>query len=391
MLAPLRILPDSPVAVRFAALSYLAHILCEGWINTSQGFLGIAVAFVAVAWFRGELSVHAHRLFVPMAIFVVATWISAIGSRAPLSSIFEAHEFFNFLTFVVAITLYRNVPALFRIALHTFAWLAVFLSTYGLVQYFALGQRDLEHRITATAAHVMTYSGLLTALALFFLVLALDQKKRLWVAAASLSSIALVLTFTRGAWIGWLTGAAAFVVLRRPRWVPIAVPALLLLLIISPLSIFGRFISSFDVSHPSNLDRLRMLEAGVEIIRDQPLAGVGPSQVKENYPLYRAADAPRFKVPHLHNNLVQLWAERGFLAPLAYLMLVATFIHLCFVARRRGHATYADAGIAVAVGLAVAGLFEFNFGDSEVLLTMLDLWAISAVALERPAEPAFAG
>ena len=64
----------------------------------------------------------------------------------------------------------------------------------------------------------------------------------------------------------------------------------------------------------SNLDRIRMAEAGVEIIKDYPLLGVGPANVKEVYPLYRKHDAPRFRIPHLHNNVIQLWAERGVLA-----------------------------------------------------------------------------
>jgi hypothetical protein len=49
--------------------------------------------------------------------------------------------------------------------------------------------------------------------------------------------------------------------------------------------------------------------------------------------------------------------------------------------------------MAAAVGLAVFGLFEFNFGDTEVLLTMLDVWALTLAlggAAEAP-SPAPAG
>jgi hypothetical protein len=45
------------------------------------------------------------------------------------------------------------------------------------------------------------------------------------------------------------------------------------------------------------------------------------------------------------------------------------------------------------VSLAVAGLFEFNFGDTEVFYLMLNLFALVVVELEQ-AEPAtneFAG
>src|SRR5437764_14186540 len=112
-----------------------------------------------------------------------------------------------------------------------------------------------------------------------------------------------------------------------------------------------------------------MVQAGVEIIKDYPLLGIGPANVKEVYPLYRKHDAPRFRIPHLHNNLVQLWAERGILALTAYLMLLGLFVGQCWSAARErrlesgGSAAalrYAEAGMAGAVALTRAGLFRFN-------------------------------
>ena len=47
---------------------------------------------------------------------------------------------------------------------------------------------------------------------------------------------------------------------------------------------------------------------------------------------------------------------------------------------------WAEIGVAVAVSLTVAGLFEFNFGDTEVFYMMLNLFALVVVQLERP-EP----
>ena len=131
-----------------------------------------------------------------------------------------------------------------------------------------------------------------------------------------------------------------------------------------------------------------MFEAGVEIIKDYPLLGVGPANVKEIYPLYRKHDAPRFRIPHLHNNLVQLWAERGVLAPVAYLLLLGLFLRQCLRGWSGADSRYAEAGMAVAVGLGAAGIFEFNFGDTEVFWALLDVMAIVVTALEagRPSN-----
>jgi len=136
-------------------------------------------------------------------------------------------------------------------------------------------------------------------------------------------------------------------------------------------------ISVFDMKQSSNFDRIRMLQAGVEMIRDHPVLGVGPANVKESYAIYRKQDAPRPRPPHLHNNVVQLWAERGILGLAAYLTLLALFLRQCAQAWRTQR-MWAEIGVAVTVSLAVAGLFEFNFGDTEVFYLMLNLMALVA-------------
>jgi len=127
-----------------------------------------------------------------------------------------------------------------------------------------------------------------------------------------------------------------------------------------------------------------MAEAGIEIIKDYPLFGVGPANVKEIYPLYRKHDAPRFRIPHLHNNLIQLWAERGVLALVAYLLLQILFLRQCAQAWGGPAMKFAEVGVAVAVGLASAGFFEFNFGDTEVFWMLLDVFAMVIAFVERP-------
>jgi hypothetical protein len=45
------------------------------------------------------------------------------------------------------------------------------------------------------------------------------------------------------------------------------------------------------------------------------------------------------------------------------------------------------AGLVAVVGLAIAGLFEFNFGDAEVAMNMLDVLAVAFVAAPALAQP----
>lgn len=378
-------LADGPLPVRIALLAYLAHLLCEGWIGSSEIFLGVALIGAGIALRRGQLRVPFDPLYLPLGLYVIASILSSIASSRPLEALTNSGEVFPFLALPLALSLYDRKKDYPRFTIGALATLAVFQASLGLVQYFLLGHDALERRITGTTAHVMTFSGILLPLSLLFLSVSASRVRRpLTVVAAFLSTFALVFTFTRGAWLGWLAGLTALVLLRRPRVLFYLLPVFLLAVTFSPLPLFSRLVSSFDFRQTSVLDRIRMAEAGGEMIRDHPLFGVGPANVKEVYPLYRKADAPRFRIPHLHNNPIQIWAERGLLAIVAYLALLVIYFRRAFERRRITEAApWAEGGIAAACALAVAGLFEFNFGDTEVVLTMLAVWAVSLAVVGR--------
>ncbi|MFQ5722160.1 MAG: O-antigen ligase family protein, partial [Candidatus Aminicenantales bacterium] len=81
---------------------------------------------------------------------------------------------------------------------------------------------------------------------------------------------------------------------------------------------------------------------------------------------------------HLHNNLTQIAAERGLLTLTAWLaFIIWSFISLLKLAKNKDPSLLplAAAGVAVLLGLWAAGLFEYNFADSEI--TTLFLYIIT--------------
>ena len=379
-------LPDeTPRPVLVAIVCYLGHLFCAGWAASSEIFAFFAMLSLGIALTRRVIRPSFHILYVPLVLYGIVSTISSIASPRAIHLFGESALWGKILLFPTALILFREVPRTRVLALRMLLIFGVFSSLFGLLQYVVLGQRDLEHRITGPTAHVMTLSGLLLPVALLFLVFWIHDVRNVWLAAGTvLTTAALAMTYTRSAWLGWMVAVLALIVLKRPRALAWAVPAALILLSFAPLSFFSRIVSSFDTRQSSNLDRIRMFEAGLEIIKDYPVWGVGPANIKEVYPLYRRHDAPRFRIPHLHNNVVQLWAERGVVAVVAYLMLLVLFLRECARGWHTPAKRYAEAGVAVAVGLTAAGMFEFNFGDTEVFWIMLDVFALVIAATERP-------
>lgn len=377
-------------AVVIACVLYLGHLFFQGKIGSSETHASFALVFVVSAVAAREVRLSLHVLCFPLAVYGLASSASSMLSGLPIHATGEFMLWIKMATFPAAIILFRTAPVLRRWALRTHGLMLTILSTFGIVEYFAtaVGQRDLEHRITGGETHVMTFSGILLPLSLLFAVLAFREREKWMLIPAATGAFALLLTLTRSAWLAWLAAVFALIILVRPRLMAFAVPLLILFVTFIPGAMFSRVVSIFDTRQESNFDRIRMLQAGAEIIRDHTLLGVGPTNIKPLYPLYRAPDAPRFRTPHLHNNIVQIWAERGILALAGYVLLMGLFLRECAKGWRGPARSWAEAGVAITVALTVAGLFEFNFGDTEVFYLTLDLFALVVANLESaPSAP----
>ncbi len=140
-------------------------------------------------------------------------------------------------------------------------------------------------------------------------------------------------------------------------------------------------------SDASSIDRYYMWQAGLDMIRDKPVFGQGPGMILRTYPDYRWAEAPNPRQPHLHDNALQIAAERGLPALAFWLWMMAVLVFGALREARTARARKrfeAPAALGALVTLIVAGVFEYNFGDSEVLMFTLIVAALPfAEALSR--------
>jgi putative inorganic carbon (HCO3(-)) transporter len=190
-----------------------------------------------------------------------------------------------------------------------------------------------------------------------------------------LGAWALLVSRTRNAWVGALVGVGLVVLLRAPKALLALAPAALIVVVARPASLVDRL----TLTDASSVDRYYMWQAGIDMIRDKPVFGQGPGMILRKYPSYRWPEAPNAQAPHLHNNLLQLAAERGIPCALFWLWWMASALadawgesrRLLTTPDRRGAAWVATAAASTWFAVMVSGLFEYNFGDSEVLMFFL--------------------
>jgi O-antigen ligase len=251
------------------------------------------------------------------------------------------------------------------------------ISVTGLVAivHFTLVPHADTERLRGTT-HYMTFAGLLL-LALPLAVAgtcALRGRARVaYAAAMAVLGFGLVLTFTRGAWLGAVLAFALVLLRLRPRLAALLPVAVLLMLVFMPGPYRERALSAFDPQHPTNRDRQRLWRAGLEIWRDHPWTGVGLGDLKPVYERYARGGEGRVH-GHLHSNWIQILASMGSLGIVAFLSLQILLARLLW----RATSAAADPELhALAVGawaafwgFHVMGLFEWNWGDVEIAIAL---------------------
>jgi O-antigen ligase len=345
-----------------------------------------ALCWLAMHLMRGE-RLQAPAFFWPLAVYGLLTLASAALSLDPAVSVIDCKQLTLFLLVPIIYDLARGPRALTLLTVVlSIGALSAFI---GIVEYGLLHYDDLGRRATGTLSHWMTYSGTLMLVMCGSVARILyGTRDRLWAAFVMPALIvALSITFTRSAWVGTATGVGALLMSKDWRLTLLLPLAIGFMVLVAPPSLTSRMVSMFDWNNPTNRDRVAMIQAGSAIVADHPFVGVGPDMISRVYPEYRVVNAVEPNNPHLHNVPMQIAAERGLPALAAWAWFVVSLAAgLVSLMRRGGDRSLAAAGIGAVVAMLAAGLFEYNFGDSEFLMLFLVLVSLPFAAAREGAS-----
>jgi O-antigen ligase len=157
-----------------------------------------------------------------------------------------------------------------------------------------------------------------------------SRRRWLYGLAALVSAAALVLTYSRGAWVVGVPASLLFLAALRGRRAFALAMGLLMLIAAVLLMVVGagRLTSLLDASQGTTFFRLQLWRSSLAMIRDHPLLGVGLDnflyQYRSHYVLPTAWE--ELNLSHPHNLVLDFWLRLGLpgLAILVWL-LVAFF------------------------------------------------------------------
>jgi O-antigen ligase len=350
-----------------------------------------------VAWIL-RLCLQGHGLqwrfplLVPFGSFCLASVLATITAIAPYRSLIELRGVFAALVFFLVVNTVqteKRATTLIRLLITTGTLIAI----YGLTQSVVKGA---DFRIDGAVGNYVTFADLLMLIAIMALAqLSFSGNGRgiPWhVLTLVLLTAALLMTHTRSAWLGFIAGGCVVLGLHKKRLL-FALPLLVLAaFVVAPSAVKARLLSVFDPQNVTAQERLYMWRSGLKIIRDYPWTGIGMGSMRQVYVQYRDPNNPRDpKKPlgHLHNNLIQTAAERGLIGLTCWLSIWAAYFRHTWVIYKRlppqpgGAKALVVGSLASVTAFHMSGLFEHNFGDSEVITLVYFLMALPFLT-QRP-------
>ena len=376
-----------------SGLERAAYLLLLGFAGAPLFSIFVAellLALAAVLWLviviRGRERIAVPAMFWPLLAYGAATIVSAIFSVDRRVSFLDSKQLVLYAVVPIAYRLLRGQRTLKAVDVMITA--GALSAVWGIVQYGIFDFDNLGRRVQGTLGHYMTYSGLIMLVACVATARVMFREQdRLWAALIMPAVlVALTLTFSRNAWVGACAGISLLFLLRDFRLVAVVPVVAALFLAFAPAPIADRLYSTFRLSDPTNMDRLAMIRSGLRIIKDDPLTGVGPDMVLQVYPHYRDPGAVKQSQPHLHDVPLQIAAERGLPALAAWLWFIVVLVRDFWRKSRSSPLrSLPTAALAAVVAMLAAGMFEYNFGDSEFLMLFLLLVTLPYAADRAPA------
>ena len=358
-----------------------------------------------------------------MAALMIAALISSLFSENPIESLKYLRTFWRFgLPSVLILTFPKNN---YEKYIRATLIVSILISIYSIIQFFTgldilrsdYLQGEYRHyksvwQAVGVFSHHLTLGGVYLIIfsllaGLFFSSEISRPLKYFYFLGAFLSLITAFLTLGRSIWLGLIITIVVFLSILIPSKYKKILAVVIIILVaiswvaikridtksLSKTSIGNRAVSA--VSLAANKDRLLMWKAGVSVIKEHPILGLGPNMGHQIKPYYlKIAKKEKHRFQHepgvgLHNIYIQTWVDFGMLGLMGFLFMYLSLIkgiesRLNYLNVRKSNENAILLGIMAGVcGNLVAGFFENNFRDGEVQIMIFVAMGLALSILQK--------
>ena len=207
-----------------------------------------------------------------------------------------------------------------------------------------------------------------------------------WLGCCGAMCLCMLLTFSRGAWLGLLFAGAAFFVLLNPRLMLLFPVALVGLYFVLPETVVSRFTSIGNLSDASTSYRVYIWMGTLAMLKDYWLCGIGPGTQAYNM-VYPAYSFNGIIAPHSHNLFLQIVCDAGIAALAVFVILLFVWMRmLCSAMSRERDGTSRLLQIAFVGGMCgflVQAMTDYSFYNYRVMFMFWVYLALGALCCRR--------
>jgi len=365
-------------------------ILFVFWSPISITGAQVAVSFALLFWvvrmfLTGKFQLARNPLNIPIAAFLVAV---AIGVIMAVDFKYSLKGYMTLGWISIFFLTVNNIKDVnqFKRLIRILILITTIAGAYGIFQHLAridfFGNVKYLHpslpRSTGFFNAPLTFGNYI--LLVLPMVIGLSsyskkgrEKRWLWLSGLIILT-AIIFSYGRGVWLGLIGGLTFMAILRSKRLLLFVLTGIIVcstVLFILPSSKFSqRIMETIKSTRPVG-DRIYFLEGGLKIIRDYPITGVGWEGFRKVYPRYKPAEALESGC-NAHNNFLDVAVDSGLLGLGIFIWLLLTIYKVGFQIFKRLDNGYFK-GIAWGflgsfTAFLIAGLSQYNFGDSEVVM-----------------------
>ena len=386
---------EYPVTGVYAAV-FIAPLIPFSSMPLAGVCIWTLFAVILKSLYDKEFKWRKEGVGVALILFMAVLFVSSVFSFAPKGSLVVWVMYFVFISFYFAVINTINSRQQLYGLLRLFVINGALVALYGVMQYVFgwtttnawIDEEMFEEetmRVFSTLANPNVLGEYLLLVLPVSIVFFLKDKARslskwVYMAVAGICFLCLILTQSRGCWLGFLVSAAIFITFSEGRLWAIIPLVLCVMPFVLPQTIIERLLSIGDMGDSSTSYRVFIWMGTMGILRHYLLGGIGMGEAafSEVYPLfsYNAIIAP-----HSHNTFLQLLVEGGLPALFTFIaVLVVTFksAHKSYV--RNDKKSY-DSLMILGLSSGIAGflfqsLFDYTFYNYRVMAVFFMVIAI---------------
>jgi len=324
-------------------------------------------------------------LALPLAAFTLVSLVSSLLCGDPAAAIGNLRNYLLFVTVWLVASLVSDGSVRSK-AYGVLLVSGTGSALYGIVIYFlGMGRGGLE-RTPGTFSNSMTFGGIMMLLLSLYsavsIAAGIPRRQRIFsIIAAAAAYSALLLTQTRSSWLAmFVSGIVILAVLRR-RWIPLFIAAIAALVLLGPDTYRDRISTILDPGFRTNVQRINLAKGGVSIFREHPVIGTGPVDLGDIYREHMPPEAVHVH-GHMHNIFLHVAVTLGTVGLAAFVWLLASMFVIVGRNLRLDlpppERALTAGSLGAMTGFIVNGMFDWNFGDAEVLTMMLIIVGLNA-------------